>query len=244
AGCPFEACKTRLPAQVKLASGGEAMNGTIWGHVIRLAAVCILWQATAAFSAAQSSGLTVTATAGAPSASPVPVGVEITATLTATADNVPASTSYCQVGPPTWFWGYQVEFATTPGQWGSPPPGAQVSIDPPPSQNPSVTKLHATFPKAGYWRITAVKATVMYYDSCGNTWTASGTANDVEVTVVSVTISPNPIYVSVGGSALPTVTVTPAGAAGAVSFDTSDSSIATVEGTAPYVTVWGIATGT
>lgn len=183
-------------------------------------------------------GLTVTATADPASPNTVPVWTETTATLTATASNVPSA-----AGSPSWSWTYKVEYAETPNAWGPPPQGQYlVSIDPPPPDNPSITTLRGSFGKTGYWRIIDLVATVVYTDGT-NTWTASGTANNVEVTVVAATISPDPIYVSKGGTALPTVTVTPPGAAPQVAFETTDPAIATAGGTAPYVTVVGVEVG-
>jgi Bacterial Ig-like domain (group 2) len=63
------------------------------------------------------------------------------------------------------------------------------------------------------------------------------------VTVVSVTFSPSPVYVTVGGTASLTATVQPPSAASLVSFTVDDSGIASVSGSAPSLTVNGLTEG-
>jgi hypothetical protein len=80
--------------------------------------------------------------------------------------------------------------------------------------------------------------TATAYDNCGSSNSAS-----VQVTLVSIAFSPDPVSVKPGGTAPLTATVTPTDATSCVAFDTANSSIATVSGTAPNLTVSGVAVG-
>jgi hypothetical protein len=172
-------------------------------------------------------------------------GQSITAGLGATASNVPTGTYDCTVNGPSWSWSYTVQYAATADAWGPPPTNAvySVSIDAPPANNPSNTTLRATFITPGYWKVTGLTATVTYTSSCGDLWTASGIANDVIVTAISVALSPANVYVAAGNYGPASATVLPPDAGSAVSFSTADSTIASVAGSAPTVTVVGVAPG-
>jgi len=133
-----------------------------------------------------SDSLTVTASVGAPSSNPVlvPVGSPSDILLQATASNVPLSGTFA------WSWTGTVEYASTPGNWESPPSDASYSISVGSSVSPTSNSINVpetvTFHKAGYWRITNIQATVVYTDSNNDTWTASGTAPDINFTVLKV----------------------------------------------------------
>jgi len=172
------------------------------------------------------------------------VGKAMTATLTATAYNPPTTDPYHPSAQPSWdwSWSFDVEYAETPGNWGPPPGGGQyhqVTIDPPPAQNPSVTTLHATFSKAGYWRITNLKVNLIYLSH-----TPADTSNDLEAIAAKVELSPATTYLVVGGSAIVTVNVTPPDAELDLTFASQSPAIAEIIGDAPYLTALGIETGT
>ena len=185
--------------------------------------------------------LNVTATSGSASPNPVPVNIESTASVSAMVNNPPRAPPPCTLKAPEWSWSYDVQYAAAPGEWGAPPQGAvaDVTFDTPPSTNPSFTTMRIKCNVAGYWKIIKLKASVVYTDSCGNSWSGFGFASDVTLTVVSATIAPDPIYVTRGGTAPATVTVFPAGAASSVMVSTADSSVATSMGSPPNVTITG-----
>lgn len=202
-------------------------------------------EAAVPVSGQEQNELTVTAKASVPSAAYVPASKDVTAKLTAEAKNTPTGSSGITIEGPSWTWTYKVEFASEEGEWGAPPETASYSvmIDPPPPDNPSETTLRVCFTDVGYWRVTDLKATVGYMGG-GQTWSASGVAEEVKVTVVDAKLSPNPVYVCVGATAEATVVITPSGAASEVSYDTENAAVAMVVGGAPTLTVTGVASGT
>jgi len=72
----------------------------------------------------------------------------------------------------------------------------------------------------------------------------SGNVGSATINVISVTFSPSSVFVGVGQSVNVTATVTPSSAASQVTFSTMDSTIATVSGSAPTLSVTGVAAGT
>jgi hypothetical protein len=160
--------------------------------------------------------------------------------------NPPTAPYPCTLQGPTWSWVVgTVEQASNPnGPWTSASSGYSIWINQPSSSSPNAT-IYATFTVAAFWRFTAT-ATATYTDSpCTDIWSASGTTADIYVTAVDVSFSPNPVFACVNCSpASLTATVTPAAAASLVTFTTADSTVATVSGTAPNLSVTGVGTGT
>lgn len=191
-------------------------------------------QSTATITITDNDTLSIAASAGSPAPSAVVVGGQTQIQLTASANIEPSGQN------PSWAWSYSVEYAETPGQFGPPPPdaGFTINIDPPPTTNPSVTQMKATFSKAGYWRISNLQASVSYLAQFG-----TGLANHVEVTVVKVALAPSTAYVQEGGTAGLVATVTPPEAASLVSFVSQDPTIVSTTGGAPDVTLFGLAAG-
>jgi hypothetical protein len=187
--------------------------------------------------------MSVTASSGSPSPQPACVGQAITCTLSASVSNPPTipPSSPCILEGPYWSWSVKsTQYrASASDDWAD--SSGSVSINQPDVSDPAAT-MTATFGTGGYWKVVAT-ATVNYNDTCDNTWTASGDTT-VYMTVISVSLSPDPLYVWKGKTRTLTATVTPSDQGSSVTFDTADSSIATVAGSPPSLTVTGVGTGT
>ena len=103
------------------------------------------------------------------------------------------------------------------------------------------TTLSGTFPTAGKFSIE-VRGYVSY--DGGMNWIGPGKTTII-VLSVEVTMSPDPVFVAVGGTTSLTATVVPEEAIGYVVVVVSaDPSLATVGGTCPDLTVTGVKKGT
>jgi hypothetical protein len=136
---------------------------------------------------------------------------------------------------PMWAWAYQS--ATVNSQ--SVPLTASVS---PPAANGDAT-LTASFPQAGSWVVTLV-VTVTYGDYPGSdVWTASAAVNLPPITVLQITLSPNPVLVPVAGMASVIATPSSQVSSSDVTVATDDPGVATVSGSMPTFTVNGVQPG-
>jgi hypothetical protein len=135
------------------------------------------------------SSITVTASAGSPDPSPGCVGATATSSLSASATS-PTPPYGCELVDTQWSWDVQtVQFSSDGTTWAGSPGGDSESVSQPDPTSADAT-LSASFTQAGYWKIT-LAATVTYTDSCGNTWSGTGTTT-VSLTAVSVAFSPDP----------------------------------------------------
>jgi len=189
----------------------------------RLAFAVLVVVCSAAGATAQS--LTVTASAGAASPNPTCVNQQITSALSASVSNPPTAPYPCTLQAPTWSWSIvSVQYSTDGTSWSSTGTGG-VWINHPDPASPNAT-LIGQFSQGGYYQIT-VQATVTYTDyPCYDVWSASGTAS-VTMTAVSVSFSPDPVSVPIGGTATVTATVIPSSVT--LSYDTADDGVAIVQ---------------
>jgi hypothetical protein len=182
--------------------------------------------------------LTVIASASSPTPNPTTTNVPVTVTLGATVENEPTSTNDNPIQGPVWTWSLTdppsgpavvLYRASSTGSWGAPPQNSySLSLSQPDSSSPEAT-LTANFTVAGYWRISPT-VTASYTDSPGtDTWSASDRPTIDDITVITVTFDPTSVSIDQpGDTATDNAYVTPSDAAGLVTFDTYDHTVATV----------------
>jgi hypothetical protein len=192
--------------------------------------------------------LSVVVRAGAADPQPAGVGQVVRVALQGQVVNPPVRpSSACVVRGPYWSWWVQeVRYRSSLGEgWGASPGSVSWQVQPV-AGSPGQAVLLLTCPQGGYWQVT-VAVQVEYEDPpCSDQWQGTGTAT-LELMVVSVTFWPQPIIVPVGQWASVQAVVTPVEAAGQVSYNTVDRSIAIVSSERDsngFLAVTGVGPGT
>ncbi len=173
---------------------GRASSGSVgwtWARKLTLLlGLFCLAALTYQIGFAQGGGLSVTASCSDSTPNPAGIGDTISATLSATAANIPTPPDECSLNSPTWSWEItNVQYSPDGTTWGASPGGDSEWIVQPSSTSPAAT-ANSTFSDndndGGYWKITCT-VTVVYTDTCEDSWQASGSADDKD-TVVTISI--------------------------------------------------------
>jgi hypothetical protein len=135
--------------------------------------------------------LNVLPASGTPSPLPACVGDTIGTVLTGTVTNPPTASYPCVLNKPVWVWSkVSVQYSPDNNTW-SESPGGDMEMISQPDTDYAGADLTASFNTGGYWKVT-LQLSLSYSDSCGNTWSGSGTLTIAMGPVIQVTILRQP----------------------------------------------------